>query len=143
LLKVYSAVSDKISSYSINSDNSKNRILIATQKTNYKDDAMQAIIGNFDKQNVFISVIDVRQLPNIVSDDWDKIIIFSAIKMYEFHPGIVKYLKNSKNDDRIFMYNTSGGTLMTYGEIDTVTSASINPQNAASEIINAINSVLQ
>jgi hypothetical protein len=133
-----SSLGDKTPSYSVNIDAGQNRILIATQKTEFKDAVMQAITEHFENQNIFISVIDVRQLPDIDAAEWDKIVIFSAIKMYKFHPGIVKFLEGQNNTGKIFMYNTSGGTVMSSDGIDTVTSASINPQGAVSTIINRI-----
>lgn len=141
-LTLYSNYGDKLEPYTINNENSEKQILIAAQKTAFKNDVMDEIISKYKNENVYISVIDVRQLPDVSIDQWDKIIIFSAIKMYKFHPGIETFLKGIQAKNKIFMYNTSTSTIMDYDGVDSITSPSINQQNVASKIIIAIDSAL-
>lgn len=135
---------EDLSPYSINSDTGNPRVLIATQKSEYKDSVMDEISRHYKGGDIYISVIDVAQLSGVQPAEWDKIVIFSAIKVYQFHPAVVKFLdrQSGSYSGRIFMYNTSEGSNMRYGDVDAVTSASINPSLGSAGIIEAIDNAL-
>lgn len=131
---------EDISPYSINSDDGGNRVLIATQKSGYKDSVMAEIADHYQGEDIYISVIDVTQLSTVKPADWDKIVIFSAIKVYQFHPSVKEFLDRQSDNGKIFLYNTSDGSRMQYDDIDTVTSASVNPLLCSAAILEAIDS---
>jgi hypothetical protein len=129
---------EKMSPYSINSENSSSRILLAVQKSAFKDEVLNSIAAACQGTDLYISVVDVDTLPEIKPDEWDKILIFSAIMMWRFYPAAEKFLKGRGDDGKIFMYNTSESTQMKYGNIDTLTTASVQPEKCADVLLSVI-----
>lgn len=132
-----------INPYSINSKSSKKKVLIATQKSDFKDLVVKNVIKHYEEQDIYISVIDVTKLTDIKAEEWDRIIIFSAIRYYKLNDTVDQFIKNEKDSNRIFLYNTSNSTQLKTDNIDTVTSASqkIDVDKCTSVIINLIHNL--
>ncbi len=131
-----------IDSYIINSDKNSKKVLIATQKSNFKDSVMQNVTAYYSGQPIFLSVIDVTQLRKVKADPWDIIIIFSTIESNKLNPAAEKFIKDERDHTKIFVFNTADSGMWknsTVG-IDCVTSASkkTNVDRYSSDIINAI-----
>ncbi|MDR1931655.1 MAG: hypothetical protein LBQ57_02415 [Spirochaetales bacterium] len=136
--KWYIRHGEKMIPYSINPPDSGTRILIAVQKSPFKDAALDAVAAACLGQNIHISVVDVDDLPAAGINAWDKIIIFSAIMMWDFYPAVKDFLDAAGNTDKIFMYNTSGSTRMRYKDIDTLNSASVDIDACVSDLLAVI-----
>lgn len=131
-----------IESYIVNSEKNSKKVLIATQKSNFKNSVMQNVTAYYSGQPIFLSVIDVTQLAKVKGDLWDKIIIFSTIESNKINPAAEKFVKDERDHTKIFVFNTADSGMWknnTIG-IDCITSASkkTNVDKYTSDIINAI-----
>jgi hypothetical protein len=128
--------------YAINTPEAAAHILIAAQVSKHKAETLKAISDYYTGKDVFISVIDVNGLPGINPDEWDYIVLFSEIRWYTFNSKVKAFLNRASTGERILLYNTSGGTQMAYENVDAITSASVNPEQSAQAIIQAIDTAI-
>jgi hypothetical protein len=128
--------------YHVNAPEASARILIAAQGRKYKIKTLDSVMEYYAGKDVYISVIDVAGLSEVDIADWDYVVLFSAIRMYKLNPDVEAFLKRTADDKRIFLFNTSGGTEMGYGDVDVITSASKNPQAGAETIIGVIDGAI-
>jgi hypothetical protein len=141
--KWYVRQGEKMAAYDINPENSGTRILIAVQKSSFKDAVLDSVAAACRGRDIHIRVVDVDALPDTDINDWDKIIIFSAIMMWEFYPAVEDFLETSENKDKIFMYNTSGSTRMQHENIDTITSPSTGQVACVSALLAIIDGAVR
>jgi menaquinone-dependent protoporphyrinogen IX oxidase len=127
-----------MTAYSINPENSGTRILIAVQKSPFKDAVLDSVAAVCRGRDIHISVVDVDALPSADAASWNKIIIFSSIMMWKFYPAVENFLATLENTDKVLMYNTSDSTRMQYGNIDTISSASTEVTACASALVAVI-----
>lgn len=131
-----------IESYIVNSEENSKKVLIATQKSNFKNTVMQNVTAYYSGQPIFLSVIDVTQLGKVKADPWDIIIIFSTIESNKLNPAAEKFIKDERDHNKIYVFNTadSGRWKNNTIGIDCITSASkkTNVDKYTSDIINAI-----
>jgi hypothetical protein len=132
----------KIKPYEINTSDASAHILIAAQGKDYKKDTLEVIANHYAGKDVFISVIDISGLSDVNVEKWDYLVLFSAIQMYELDPDVQEFLNHVGEDERILLYNTSGGSQIGFGNIDAITSASINPEHSAEVIIQRIDKAI-
>jgi hypothetical protein len=130
----------KLKSYDINTPQAAKRVLIASQGRKHKTDTLAAVTDYYTGKDVYIRVIDVSGLPDVQADEWDFIVLFSAIRMYKLNPDAQAFLDRIGESayKRVLLFNTSDGTQMGYDGVDAVTSASVKPQDSANTIITAI-----
>ena len=123
--------------FHVNTPDASVHILIAAQGRSHKIKTLDIILEYYTGKDVYISVIDVGSLHDVNSTVWDYIVLFSAIRMYKLNPDVEAFVKRTPDDKRIFLFNTSGGTQLGTA-VDTITSASTNPQHSAEIIIGVI-----
>ena len=125
----------------INSSTLENKLLVATQQSEYKDELTKKVTDHFIGKEIFVSVIDVTQLEKIKRDHFDAYVIIHTNERWRPPYEVKVFLEESINKDNIFVVSTSGeGDLITEG-IDGITSASelINIQADADQTINWVN----
>jgi hypothetical protein len=128
----------RLKPYHINTPEASARILIAAQGRSHKIKTLDIISKYYTGKDVYISVIDTDGLSEAPITGWDYIVLFSAIRMYKLNSQVEAFLKRAADDTRIFLFNTSGGTQLGYGDVDTITSASTKARSDAETIIGII-----
>lgn len=138
---------DVISSYEVNSPALKNKLLIASQGSQYKDALVSRVISGLKRSSVYIKVIDVTLLNNEDSTKWNAILIVSAVEMGKNQKEVVAFISAIKDKNKVVMHNTAGD-----GEwkdqstgIDTMTSASpmVDVDNHAEILLSKIEKLLK
>jgi hypothetical protein len=127
----------------INTPEAAVSVLIAAQGRTHKIKTLDIISDYYTGKDVYISIIDVSNLPDVNINEWDYIILFSAIRMYKLNSDVEAFLKRTVEDKRILLFNTSDGTQMGYGNVDSITAASVNPQRSAETIIDVIDKAIE
>lgn len=116
-------------SYIINQDKPQQpRILIATQKKEFKDNVMTDIADYYTDQSVFISVVDVTTLDTVNADDWDGIVLFTTIESDEPPKVVIDFLEGQKDLSNKFLMLTADSGKWVHPnttDVDVVTSASL------------------
>lgn len=118
----------KAESFEINTANSTNKVLIATQGSDFKDTFVKILCDSLQKSLLDISVIDVGDLKDVNEKDWDKILIINSF-IIRLNKNVDQFVSNAENPGKIMLFVTSGGAdwqpqpeLM----VDAITSASKN-----------------
>ena len=127
---------------------SKNKLLIATQKSEFKEAIVSKVVKAFEGNNIFIEVIDVINLPNTQTNDYEAIVILSEYKFFQINQNVEKFLKSIDDSEKkkIVLLTTGGSPhLIEEGsEIDAISSASkmANTGTISNSIIQKVNGIL-
>jgi hypothetical protein len=127
---------------------SKNRLLIATQKSEFKEAIVSKVVKSFEGNNIFIEVTDLADLSNKLIEDYKAIIILNDYKFFQINRNTKKFLKNVNDYERrkIVLLTTAGSPklMIKSSEVDAISSASItgNTDTISDEIIQKVNTLL-
>jgi hypothetical protein len=127
---------------------SKNRLLIATQKSEFKEAIVSKVVKAFEGNNIFIEVIDLATLPNTQTDNYKAIVILNEYKFFQINRNAKKFIKGIDDNDRkkIVLLTTAGSPrLMVKGsEVDAISSASkmADTSTISNLIIQKVDSIL-
>jgi len=127
---------------------SKNKLLIATQKSEFKEAIVSKVVKGFEENNIFIEVIDLANLSNKLTEDYKAIIILNDYKFFQINRQAKKFLKNLNDYDRkkIVLLTTAGSPklMIKSSEVDAISSASkiSNTDTISDKIIQKVNNIL-
>lgn len=127
---------------------SKNRLLIATQKSEFKEAIVSKVVKSFEENNIFIEVIDLANLSNKLTEDYKAIIILNDYKFFQINRHAKKFFKNVNDYDRrkIVLLTTAGSPqlMIKSSGFDAISSASItaNTDTISDAIIQKVNIIL-
>ncbi|MDA3837571.1 MAG: hypothetical protein PF574_01160 [Candidatus Delongbacteria bacterium] len=104
---------------------SSEKVLIASQGSEYKNMFVKKIIEKLKNDSLFIKVIDVTEIEKENIDDFKAVLIINSIEMYDMQENAKGFL-SSGNIDKVIMVATSGNGSMgpKDNSIDAVTTAS-------------------
>jgi len=94
--------------FEINTPNPTQKILIATQSTEFKNDFTKNLCDSLVKNSAYIRGIDISKLSEINEDNWDRIIICNSF-IISLNKDANKFIKRVKTPEKIMMFVTSGG----------------------------------
>jgi hypothetical protein len=115
---------EKIESYEVNKKENQQKILIATQGSDYKNALVKGIIDTLKTVHIYIKVIDVSILKNEYVDNYDAIVIMHTWEMTKPQTDAAQFLKDYYNPNKIFVISTSGSGEEKIEGIDAITGAS-------------------
>ena len=127
---------------------SKKRLLIATQDSEFKDAVVSKVVKGFKKKKVFIEVMDLANLSSKSSKAYKAIVIMNDYKFFQINRHVRHFLKSTPEYDKkkIVLLTTAGSPrLMVKGvEIDAVSSASeiAKADTVSEKIIQKVNAIL-
>ncbi len=136
-----------IEDYTVNSDAGFPRLVIATQKSKFKDEVLRQAIEELKKQDIEIFVTDVTRLSELADSDWDGVVILTTVESGQIQQDSHDFLENHKNDyNRIGLIYTADSSTWKHKdiEIDAVSSASMKKNIApcVQTIVEKSNTVL-
>ncbi|MBN1469029.1 MAG: hypothetical protein JW924_09910 [Fusobacteriaceae bacterium] len=134
--------------YKVNFNADFPRLVIATQKSKFKDEVLRQAIEELKKQDIEVFVTDVTRLSELSDSDWDGMIILTTVESGQIQEDSHDFLKNHKNDyNRIgLIYTADSNTWKNKDiEIDAIASASIkkNIVPCVQAIVDKSNAVLE
>jgi len=127
---------------------SRNRILIASQKSEFKEDIVSKVVKGFEEGHIYIEIIDLRNLSNILTEDYQAIVILNDYKFFQINRHARKFLKNVNDYERkkIVLLTTAGSPdlMKKSSEIDAISSASVieDTDTISDKIIKKVNVIL-
>ncbi len=105
--------------------NQTNRVLIATQQSDFKDSIVSKIMELLKEDNCYIKVIDLNDWENEIPEDYKSIIIIGAVKMGKLNSNADKFIETIQQKEKIILLaSTNSGKWKSKMEIDSITSAS-------------------
>lgn len=108
--------------------NSVNKILIASQGSEFKNNLVKNILSQLKSDKNYFSVIDCTTLGNENEEDWDAIIIIHTLQVHEMPEEARVFLSEANDPTKIMLVSTSGaGDDVAEGfDVDAISSASRN-----------------
>ena len=104
--------------------NTKKKILIATQGSEYKNDVVSGITDKFKNKSIYIKIIDVSLLGWVNPDELNAIIILHTWEIWKPEENSEKFLKKYFDSSKMFALATSGSGDNMIDGMDGITGAS-------------------
>ncbi len=119
-----------IESSEVGSPDFEQKVLIASQGSNFKNALVESLTLHLKKKSVYIKVIDVTTLHEVNEEEWDAMVIIHTTEKGGLQPDVKKYNDRAKDLDKVVFITTSGsGKWKTRDyDIDVITSASSNDE---------------
>jgi len=116
---------DKIAPFEINNERLDNRILIASQGSEYKNIVVADILSSFYYDSIYIKVIDVHELGKEQANAWDAIVVLHTWEMGAPPTPVQEFIKKSIDRHKLIVVSTSGSGEEYIEGVDGISSASL------------------
>jgi len=115
-----------IEPFQVGTDNAENRILIASQGSEFKNNLVDKIIVQLEGNQNYLSIIDVTALGNENDEEWDAILIIHTLQIHEMPEEAITFLSEVEDISKVMLVSTSGaGDDRVEGfDVDAISSAS-------------------
>jgi hypothetical protein len=115
-----------IDPYQVGDPNAQQKILIASQGSDFKYKLLDDLVPQLKGDNVYLSIIDCTTLKKDNSTDWNAIVIIHTTKAHQMPKYVSTYLKRFSDLSRFVLVSTSGGgdEMVTEFEVDAICTAS-------------------
>ena len=102
------------------------RVLIATQRTEFKEAVVSRVVEDLEKDLCYVKVIDLKRLENEPATNYDAIVVVNTCKAWRLTGGVSKFVKAFPYKDKVVLLTTAGGEdwKPKSVEVDAITSAS-------------------
>jgi hypothetical protein len=113
-----------IKSFEVSSSHGFTPVLIATQGSEYKDQLCSQIIEHFENDPIYFKVIDVTNLPDIESSDWQAIVLMHTWEKWKPQKDAARFILDNYNKQNMVVVTTSGSGEERIENVDAITGAS-------------------
>jgi len=111
-------------SYEISQPNAQDKLLIATQSSEFKDSLVSEIVSGLQSDPLTINVIDIKDLTTIDDKQWSVIVVIHTWENGR-PPSEVRHFVDGPVDVRkLIVLTTSSSGDKTIGEVDGISAAS-------------------
>lgn len=115
----------KADAFQISSSNMDRSLLIATQKSPFKDSVTQLLVKYYTSDSLFIKVIDISSLSEIDPSDYTAIAIIHTWENWEPPSEIKSFMEQTTGiREKIIVFTTSGAGTFKMKEVDAITGES-------------------
>lgn len=116
---------DKVAPFEINNDELNNRVLIASQGSDYKNTVVADVISSFHYDSIYIKVIDVHELGKEKADAWDAILILHTWEIGVPPNTVTEFMEEIADRRKLIVVSTSGSGEEYIEGVDGISSASL------------------
>ena len=125
---------------------STNRVLFATEDTEFKNAILENVARAFNGRDVFIQVTDIPSLEKIHPKNYTAIVLVNTCIAWKVEPEIASFLKKVTQPEKVVLLTTTGNPdlSITAPDVDSVTSASQMEKagEVSRDIINKVENIL-
>jgi hypothetical protein len=100
-------------------------VLIATQKSAFKDTLVAGLIAYLKPRALYVQVIDISGLPQVRGDQWSAIIVLHTWEFGKPPPVVQTFVDHTRDKARLIVVTTSGSGHARIAGIDAISSASV------------------
>jgi hypothetical protein len=131
-------------SYSVQSEDPKHKLLIATQGSEYKNAVVAGIINAVKNRPVDVRVVDISALPEVNIDEWSAVVILHTWENWQPQKDAMLFINRNPDLANIIVLTTSGQGDLKMEAVDAITSASdiSNVEKDTAQIVRRIDSVI-
>lgn len=126
----------------------RDRVLIATQESKFKDEVVTKVVEDLKNNDLYIEITDLSDLTNRPTEDYKVIVIINSYKFFRFNKHVKNFLENLNDNEqkKIVLLATAGSPhRMNKGmEVDAISSASKidDADDVSMNIVQRVNSIL-
>ena len=114
-----------IEPFEVGEKSSTEKILIASQGSDYKDMFVKKVIERLENDSLYINVIDVTEIEKENTDDYKAVLIINSIEMYDMQENAKNFISVSGKDNVIMLATSGNGAMGPKDEsVDAITTAS-------------------
>jgi len=102
------------------------RVLIASQKSEFKNAVVKHLEASLEERPVFYETVGISALGNVDEGEWDAIVIVQCVKMGTINGHVKSYLDRSQDLSKVVLITTcqAGDPKTDAWDVDSITSAS-------------------
>jgi hypothetical protein len=130
--------------FTVNDPASPQRVLIATQGSEFKDAVVQGVVEKLKSRPIYIEVIDVSGLGAVDEKQWNAIVVMHTFQLSQPQPDAAAFVARAKGSGKVVVLGTSGeGTFKIEG-VDALTSASrlVDVPRRVTDIVSRVDAML-
>jgi hypothetical protein len=150
LFSVYSTgcATKPITTTTIGVIDGRDKVLIATQKSEFKEAVVSKVIEDLEKNDLYIEISDLSELAKKSAKEYEAIVIINSYKYFNFNKHVRNFLENTDKleQKKVVLLSTAGtpkwadkgeelDAMSTASKIDEVDNVSMN-------IVQRVNSIL-
>lgn len=125
---------DTAKEFEVNSPDLSPKILIATQGSAFKDQITNGVVNYYEKDSVYIKVIDVSALVGVNPTDFHAILLIHTWENWQPPESVETFINRTRDiQDKIIVLTTSGEGSFKMEGVDAITGES-KLENASSYI---------
>lgn len=115
-----------IESSEIGNPEFEQKVLIASQGSDFKNALVEGLITNLKQKQIYIKVLDVTALSEMSEDDWDAVVLIHSVEMNKLQPDVKAFLDRAHDLGNVILIITAGpGAWKTDDyDVDIISSAS-------------------
>ena len=115
---------DKVEGFDKGSYNASQKVLIATQGSEYKNGVVDDVLEYLSSDDIYVKVIDVSSLKDITADQWDAILILHVWEIWKPEPNTAEFINKHYDKAKMFVVCTSGSGDEMMDGVEGITGAS-------------------
>jgi len=137
-----------VSTSTLGAIDSKKRLLIAMQKSEFKDAVVNNVVAGLEKERIFIEIIDVSNLLTQKADDYNAILVVNNYRYFRINRDVSDFFKRAEQPvkEKIVLLTTAGnpGRVDEGLGVDAISSASEmeSVQDVSDSIVQKVNALL-
>ena len=131
--------------FEVNSPELNLKLLVATQGSEFKNEVTKGVVNYYEKDSVYIKVIDVTLLASIDPTDYNAIVVIHTWENWQPPAEVELFINRIKDiQDKIIILTTSGEGSYKMEGVDAITGESKleNTNTYNNQIIKRIESIL-
>lgn len=131
--------------FEMNSPDLNHKLIIATQGSEFKNEITKGIVNYYEKDSVFIKVIDITFLADVDPAEYSAIVLIHTWEHFQPPKDVEIFINRTKEiKDKIIVLTTSENGNFKMGGVDAITGESIleNTNTYINQITKRIDSIL-
>ncbi len=122
------------------------RVLIATQRSEFKEAVVSRVLEVLERDMCYVKVIDLKELEREPAGSYDAVVVVNTCKAWSLSQRASSFVKQFPYKERVVLLTTAGGGdwMPKSVEVDAITSASkaykVDP--VADEIFGKVHKIL-
>lgn len=97
-----------IEPFQLGNSGAENRILIASQGSDFKNNLLDTLVFQLKSDENFLSMIDCTELGNENDEEWDAVIIIHTLQIHNMPEAAEAFLSGVKDLSKVILISTSG-----------------------------------
>jgi hypothetical protein len=135
-----------IDPYQVGDPAAPQKILIASQGSDFKNTLLEDIVKQLKSDDVYMSIIDCTSLKEDNVKDWNAVVIIHTTKVHQIPKYVSGYLQQFPDLSNFVLVSTSGGgdEVVTEFEVDSISAASWMPdaEEIAARVVSKVENIL-